>query len=157
MTDDLQRFEQWAAPLIAALSEAQCRRLASDIGRQLKRSTGRRIAQQLNPDGSPFEPRKPRLRDQRGSIRREAMFKKIRSPKYLLLRTNAEEIALGFLGRLARIARVHQEGLTDKPQPGSPDVEYPERQLLGFTDADSDMVRQTIMKHLENATSQPPR
>lgn len=156
MSDDLERFEQWAAPLIAALSDVQCRRLASDIGRQLKRSTSRRIAQQANLDGSPYEPRKPRLRDQRDSIRREAMFKKIRSSKYLLLRTSAEGIALGYLGRLARIARVHQEGLTDKPQPGGPDVEYPERQLLGFTDDDADMVREAIMKHLEHASKSPP-
>lgn len=153
MADDLTRFEQWAAPLIAALSDAQCRRLASDIGRQLKRSTSRRIAQQANLDGSPYEPRKPRLRNQRDSIRREAMFKKIRSPKYLLLRTSAEGIALGYLGRLARIARVHQEGLTDKPQPGGPDVTYPERHLIGWTDDDADMVRDTIMRHLEKSTS----
>lgn len=149
MTDDLTRFEEWAVPLIAGLSSSERRKLASTIGRELKRSTSRRIAQQLNPDGSAFEPRKTQARNKKGAIRR-AMFNKMRTAKFLRVQATSEGVALGFVGRVGRIARVHQYGETDKTQPGGPEVQYPARQLLGMSEDDADRVRETIMKYLKS-------
>ena len=52
------------------------------------------------------------------------------------------------LGRAARIAAIHQYGLADKPSRGANEVRYPRRELLGFTDADLDQVRDTLLAAL---------
>jgi hypothetical protein len=42
------------------------------------------------------------------------MFNKVRTTKYLKTTQDENQLSVGFYGRVARIARVHQEGLTDK-------------------------------------------
>src|SRR5690606_37252548 len=113
------------------------------------RSQAQRIAIQRNPDGSPFAPRKQRkdLRGKRGRIKR-AMFTRLRNTRNLKAKGTADEIAVGFFGRVARIARVHQWGLSDRPGPGAPDVRYPQRVLLGFTQDDIELVRDALTRHL---------
>lgn len=41
-----------------------------------------------------------------------------------------------FTGKVQRIARVHHFGLKDRPNAHAQDVQYAERQLLGFSQAD---------------------
>jgi phage virion morphogenesis protein len=151
MADDLHALETWAGPLLAKLTRSEIRRLAAEIARDLRRSQQRRIAAQQNADGAPFEPRKPqakRLRDQAGALRRGAMFQKLRLAKHLRIATDVEGAVVGFLGRAARIAAVHQFGETDQVQPGGPSVRYPARELLGFSPADIEHVRDQLLHHL---------
>lgn len=147
MSDDLSRLEDWAGVLLAKLAPGERRQLNQRIARDLRRSQQKRIAAQLNPDGTPYAPRKPRLRDKQGRIKRQ-MFARLRQARYLKLQSTAESIAIGFLGRTARIARVHQYGLRDRAERGAPDTRYDRRELLGFTDADLDLIRDRLLEHL---------
>ncbi|MGH8076836.1 MAG: phage virion morphogenesis protein [Lysobacter sp.] len=147
--DELTQLEQWAGPLLAKLQPGERRTLARAIGVELRRSQQQRIAQQRGPDGSAYAPRKRKkqLRDKAGRIKRDAMFAKIRQAGHLKLKTDADQIAIGFTGRVARIARVHQEGLVDRVSRGGLTVRYERRQLLGFTAAERERIRDLLMTH----------
>lgn len=148
--DDLQQLEQWAAPLLERLQPGARRALARELGVILRRSQQQRIAQQRNPDGSAYAPRKreKRLRDKAGRIKRGAMFEKIRLPKHLRVHTDASGVWVGFTGRVARIARVHQEGDRDYVNSQGLMVLYERRRLLGFSTADREMIRERLIEHL---------
>lgn len=148
---DLEQLEHWAAPLLAKLQAGERRALARRIGIELRKSQQQRIAAQQNPDGSKFAPRKPQakgLRARAGEIRRGAMFTKIRQARFLTVKADASQISIGFFGRVSRIARVHQEGLSDRPSRTAQPVRYERRELLGFTDRDREMIRDALLKHL---------
>lgn len=145
---DLRDLEEWAAPLLAKLSPNERRKLARTIGQRLRQSQRARIAAQQNPDGSPFAPRKPQNRNRRGSVRRRAMFSKIRQARHLRVVVTAAGVEVGFSGRVAQIARIHQYGLRDRLGRDGPNVQYPQRELLGFTDADRNLVRDLLIDYL---------
>jgi phage virion morphogenesis protein len=147
--DELRALEDWAGALLAKLEPKQRRQLNQDIARKLRRSQQQRIAAQRNPDGTPYAPRKARqpLRSKRGRVKQK-MFTKLRQARYLKLQSDASSIALGFLARTARLARVHQYGLRDRPGRNSPDVQYSRRELLGFASSDLEMIRDELLDHL---------
>ena len=149
---ELDAIESWAGHLLAKL-EAPARRAAlRDIARELRRSQQARIAQQMNPDGTAYEARKPRakkhLRDKAGRIRRKAMFAKLRQARYLRSESDAMGLAIGFAGRIARVARVHQFGERARVAPGGPEYKYPARVLLGFSDSDREIIRNMLHAHI---------
>ena len=146
---DLSALEDWAGALLSRIAPSERRKLAHDIARELRKSQQQRIAAQRNPDGSAYAPRKPRknLRGKVGFVRR-GMFAKLRQAKHLKLQASPDDLALAFLGRTARLARVHQYGLRDRPERGQADVQYDRRELLGFTDADLDLIRDSLLEHL---------
>lgn len=139
--------------LIAALGPAQRRALAREIAAELRRRNAGRIAAQLNPDGTPYAPKKPRLRAQAGGIRRRAMFSRLRTTRFLKVESSADAAVVAIAGRAARIARVHQDGLLDRVAPGGPEVRYAVRRLLGFSDADIDAVAGLSIDHFARAAS----
>ena len=148
MTDNLHALEDWAGALLARLEPGARRQLNQQIGRELRRSQQQRVASQRNPDGTAYAPRKPRkLRGKVGRIKRQ-MFSKLRQARHLKLRSTADAIAVSFMGRVARIARVHQYGLRDRPERGQAEVQYERRELLGFTDADLELIRDQLLQHL---------
>lgn len=148
MTGNLNALEDWSGALLAKLSPGERRKLANSVGRELRRNQQRRITTQRNPDGTPYAARKPRqLRGKAGRIKRK-MFARLRQARYLRLQSTANAIAIGFSGRVSRIARIHQYGLRDRPGRGQADVQYERRELLGFTDADLDMIRDQLLNHL---------
>lgn len=133
--------------LLTALSPAERRRLARDIAMELRRSNQRRIAAQQNPDGTPYAPRKPRLRARGGRIRR-AMFARLRTTRYLRVQSTANAALVTISGRVARISRVHQYGLTDRVAPRGPQYRYPARRILGHSEADRHAIAERIIDHL---------
>ena len=145
--DELQQLEGWVGPLLAKLQPAARRRLARSVGTALRRSQAQRIRDQRNPDGSDYAPRK---RAQAGQIKRRAdrMFQGLTKAKHLKVEASEQAVAVGFLGRVARIARVHQEGLSDRVTAGGPTVRYERRELLGFTDAERQTIRDLLLEHL---------
>lgn len=148
MSNDLRALEDWAGAILVKLGPTERRRLTQSIARDLRRSQQQRIASQRNPDGSAYAPRKPRkLRSKAGRIRRK-MFAKLRTARHLKLQSNAERIAIGFLGRTARLARVHQYGLRDRAGRNAPQVQYSQRELLGFSDAELQHIRDQLLAHL---------
>ncbi|NWB16893.1 phage virion morphogenesis protein [Pseudomonas sp. D6002] len=152
MANNLEALETWAAVLLARLEPGERSKLARSIGQELRRSQQKRVVAQENPDGTKFAPRKKRdLRGKQGRIRRKlAMFQKLRTVKYLKARGDSNGITVGFTGRIAKIARVHQYGLKDRAERGAPDVRYDQREVLGFTDADLDLIRDGLLDHIKN-------
>lgn len=148
MDDELTRLETWATPLLAKLGPQQRSKVARSIARGLRRNQAQRIAQQQNPDGSAFEPRKPRLREKKGRIRRTAMFGKLRTAKFMRVKYNPDSAGVEFAARVQRIARVHQDGGSDRVSRNGPRVRYPQRQLLGFSREDLRLIQNLLVNHL---------
>ncbi|MFC3549456.1 phage virion morphogenesis protein [Lysobacter cavernae] len=146
--DDLQQLETWVAPLLAKLQPGARRALARKVGIALRRSQHQRVGEQRNPDGSAFLPRKRTLKAGRIKSRKLKMFRRIAKTDYLKAQATEHDVTVGFYGRIARIARVHQEGLADRVSRGGPTVRYERRQLLGFTDVDLRMISDLLIEHL---------
>ncbi|WP_409303279.1 phage virion morphogenesis protein [Pseudomonas sp. KCJK8993] len=147
---ELEALEDWAAVLLGRLQPSARNKLARSIGQALRRSQQQRIIAQRNPDGSKYAPRKQRnLRGKQGRIKRKVkMFQRLRTASFLKVQGDGRAISVGFTGRVARIARVHQYGLRDRAEPGAPDVKYEQREVLGFTDADLDLIRDQLLSYL---------
>lgn len=153
MADDLIQLETWAASLLVKIAPQARRTLATSIARALRRSQQERIAKQVAPDGTAYAARKnqgDRLRDKRGQIRRKqgAMFVKLRTARWLKANATADGAEVGFVGRVARLARVHQEGLADRTSPGGKMIRYPSRPLLGFSERDRALIRDLLLEQL---------
>lgn len=150
VTNRLETLEDWATGLLGQIEPASRNKLARSIGQALRRSQQQRIIAQRNPDGSKYAPRKQRnLRGKQGRVKRKVqMFQKLRTASYLRVQGDGNAIAVGFAGRIARIARVHQYGLKDRAERGAPDVKYERRELLGLTDNDIDLIRDELLAHL---------
>ena len=155
MNDDLHALEAWVGALLAQLQPGQRRIVTRRIAQDLRRSQAQRIASQQAPDGAPYAARKQRknLRGKKGRIKRQkaAMFQKIRTQKNLKIEQDENQLSVGFFGRVARIARVHQEGLTDKVAKKGPAYLYPARPLLGFSVSDQTLIRESLLRHIDVA------
>ena len=64
--------------------------------------------------------------------------------------SNADSIDIGFAGRIARIARVHQYGLRDRADKNAPSVQYAKRELLGLTENEMTNITSLLEKHISN-------
>lgn len=145
---DFKPFDDKLAGLLSSLSPAGRRKLAGDIAKELRKSQQQRIKQQKAPDGSPYQARKRQpLRAKKGRIKR-AMFQKLRTSRYMKASGRENSAVVEFTGKVQRIARVHQYGLKDRPNPHAQEVQYAERQILGFNSADNQLVERLIIKHL---------
>lgn len=145
---DFKPFDNQLEGLLAALSPAGRRKLAGEIAKQLRTAQQQRIKQQKAPDGSPYQARKRQpLTAKKGRIKR-AMFQKLRTNRYMKASGRENGAVVEFTGNVQRIARVHQYGLKDRPNVHAQDVQYAERQLLGFSQADKQLVETLTIKHL---------
>ncbi|MGC3932852.1 phage virion morphogenesis protein [Pseudomonas atacamensis] len=150
MTNKLEALEDWAAVLLGQLEPASRNKLARSVGQALRRSQQQRIIAQQNPDGSKYAPRKHRnLRGKQGRIKLKVkMFQKLRTASFLKVKGDGNAISVAFTGRIARIARVHQFGLKDRAIPEAPYIQYEQRQLLGFSDADIELIKDLLLGYL---------
>ena len=146
--DDLSRLENWVEPLLQQITPAARKRLAKKIGTQLRRSQQQRIKAQQNPDGTRYAPR--RAQQKSGAINRKAMFIKLKRAKYFKVKANADKLSVGFFGRVAIIAQVHQQGLRDKAHKNARSIRYKKRELLGFTARDKDLILDGLLDHLSD-------
>ncbi|EGT4306141.1 phage virion morphogenesis protein [Cronobacter sakazakii] len=148
--NDFKPFDDKLSALIASLSPAGRRRMASDIAKKLRQRQQRRIKSQKAPDGTPYAARKKQpIRAKNGRIKRE-MFAKLRTSRFLKAKGSDSEAAIEFAGKVQRMVKVHHYGLKDKPGPKSQAVEYPARQLLGFSDDDRRIVEDVIISYLSD-------
>ncbi|EMG9650131.1 MULTISPECIES: phage virion morphogenesis protein [Enterobacter] len=146
---DFKPFDNQLAGLLAALSPSGRRKLAGEIAKQLRTAQQQRIKQQKAPDGSPYQARKRQpLRAKKGRIKR-AMFQKLRTNRYMKASGRENGAVVEFTGKVQRIARVHQYGLKDRPNPHSRDVQYPERQLMGISSRDKRLIEVLVLEYLE--------
>ncbi|HED5661035.1 TPA: phage virion morphogenesis protein [Enterobacter cloacae] len=145
---EFKPFDDRLNGLIAALSPAARRKLAGEIAMELRKSQQQRIKLQKAPDGSPYQARKRQpLRAKTGRIKR-AMFKKLRTSRYMKATGRENSAVVEFTGKVQRIARVHQYGLKDRPNADAQEVQYAERQLLGFSQSDKQALQKTIINSL---------
>ncbi|MFZ6875367.1 phage virion morphogenesis protein [Undibacterium sp. Di27W] len=152
MADDLKALEQWASVLLAQLDPSNRRKISLKVAQDLRRSQQQRIKAQMTPEGIQYTPRKPRkdLRHKKDRIKKQraAMFAKLRKNIHLKVKADSNEIAVGFFGRVARIARVHQFGLNDRVTNYGPEIKYETRQLLGFSNVDRELIKDALTRYL---------
>lgn len=122
---DLSGLEPWLADALARLRPVRRTAAMRQIAALMRRRNLARIRAQENADGSAYEARK------KGS---QPMFRKLRNR--LRMRADANSAAVGFTSRDARLARVHQFGLSSPVVPKGAKHAYPVRELLGITDDD---------------------
>ncbi|GAE48745.1 phage virion morphogenesis protein [Xanthomonas arboricola] len=146
--DELTALETWAAPLLTRLKPGERRTLSRKIGTELRRSQSQRIGKQQAPDGTHYTPRKQQLRHKSDRIKRAKMFAKLRQAKYLKVSASPNAVSVGFMGRVSRIARVHQEGRVDQVRRHGPMVRFAARPLIGWNSEDRLRVQLLIAEHL---------
>ena len=140
----LHELDAYLAGLLSKLEAPQRRALARAVAVELRRRQSDRIAAQRNPDGTPYEPRKPQLRHKRGSVRR-TMFTRLRMARYMRIEADANMAAVTFAGTVLRIATVHHFGLRDRVNKNGLTAKYPSRELLGLDDGDIRLVTETVL------------
>ncbi len=132
--------------LMAALSPAGRRKIGLKLGQLLRKENQRRIAANVAPDGSAFEPRKP----QSGKKNlRTKMFGKLRQSSHIRIKAGSDEVRIEFKSRAGQIAAVHHFGLRDKiSDKVKKTVRYPARPLLGFSKDDLEAMEALILDHV---------
>ena len=88
-----------------------------------------------------------RLR-RRGNLRRKAMFRRLATARLLRSGEDDHSFWVGFTGRAAEVARIHHEGLRDRPSLRARPIPYPRRPLVGITDADRQALLDLLFAHL---------
>lgn len=143
--NEFKPFDDKLAGLIASLSPASRRKMAAEIAKRLRTSQQQHIKRQQAPDCTPYARRKRQpLRGKKGRVER-AMLTKLRTNRYMQASGSANEVKVEFIGRVQRIARVHHEGLRDRPNRHSQEVQYEVRALLGANSEDRRIVEGGII------------
>ncbi|MCS6160711.1 phage virion morphogenesis protein [Shewanella baltica] len=148
-TDDLNHLNELFDGLIQQLSPAARKQLSRDIARRLRATQAQRIKQNIAPDGSAFEARKPQptWAKRLGAIKLKLMFQKIIRQKYLKPEYSSEAASVGFTGFISRVATEHQYGLRGRINERI-SIRYTQRELLGLTQNEMNMIEAVIIRHL---------
>lgn len=145
--NSLEDLTAWAGALLHKLDAGERRTLLRAVANELRRRQTVRIAEQRNPEGSAYEPRKPRLRQRAGRVRR-AMFMRLRTSRFMKAHSDADSAAVSFIGRAERIAAVHQFGLRDRVNKGGLEIQYAKRELLGYSEGDVERLADMVIAHI---------
>ncbi|HHQ6614110.1 TPA: phage virion morphogenesis protein [Serratia fonticola] len=144
---ELKPFDDKLAALIASLSPASRRKMAAEIAKQLRASQQQRIKRQQAPSGTPYASRRQPVRGKKGRVKR-AMFAKLRTNRYMKAKGSNDDAVVEFVGRVQRMARVHQDGLRDRPNCSSKEVRYEKRELLGFNKLNSNEIEDIVVSYI---------
>lgn len=146
----LQLFDDRLSALINNLSPAARKEMARTIAKKLRASQQQNIKSQRAPDGTPFKPRRAEAaRNKKGRVKRE-MFAKLRTAKYMKATATDSEAAVGFVGKVQRMARIHHYGLRDRPARKGREVQYEQRSLLGISKSDYYFIENTLTNYFNN-------
>lgn len=145
--DNIHQVEDWLNALLEKLNPAERRKLMRDVATKLRQQQQQNIRMQKNPDGSGFEPRKASGRAKQGRVKGQ-MFRKLRTARYMKMRTTADTAEVGFDAKAQRIARVHHYGLRDRVRKGGPEVVYVCRELLGIGYASEKFIIDILIEKL---------
>jgi phage virion morphogenesis protein len=148
----LEALEPWLEAVMNRLKPGERVQLSRKIGQMLRARNAKRIAGNVQPDGSPMEPRKPR-RDRRGKLRKSRqgkMFRQTGKVRNLKVRAFPDRVEIAFAPAVSGTAAVHHFGLMDKVEktPTAPKVRYPARHLLGIPAEDREAVMDAALKWL---------
>lgn len=156
--EDLHRFEEWFGRIIAGLSPESRRRASLKLGQALRRANLQRIAENVDPDGAPFERRKPRL-DRRGRLRKRAgkkMFRGMGMLRNWKLAADAEGFEItpvnGLIDRIAAVSQFGETATVGRLRDGRLiRHRYAVRRLLGFSPDDELTVNDVAADLIEQA------
>lgn len=156
MANDLARLEEWFGQILAGMEPAQRRKATLKLGRLLRRSNLARIGANVDPDGAPFAPRKPR-RDLKGRLRQKArgkMFKGLRKLAKWRIDAAPDGVEIKPVTNTAdRVGSVSQFGQTvtvGRLRNGRAiRAKYEERRLLGFSREDEGIALEVAGEMLE--------
>lgn len=154
--DDLSRFDSWLGRILQGLEPAQRKKAALKLGRLLRASNLKRIEQNVQPDGTPMEPKKAR-HDRRGRLREKAggkMFEGLRYAKHWRIDADEQGVTLTanspVVDRNASVSQFGETATVGRLRNGSPiRYRYPERRLLGFAAEDHSLALQVASEMLE--------
>lgn len=149
MTKDFTALDDWVLALLDRLEPQARRTVNRKVAYALRRSQAQRIASQQNPDGTQYQARSKAkgLRTKKGSIKRKAMFARLRTQRFLKVGADADGLEVGFRGRAAYIAEAHQFGSQRRDRRGRVFV-TPRRELLGLTDREIQIIIDTYLEQL---------
>ena len=82
----------------------------------------------------------------KGKSKQTRMFKRLATARYMRAFSNENEAAIFFAPAAANIAAIHQYGLKEKLH--NLDIQYPSRQLLGFSADDTRRIEAAIINFL---------
>lgn len=140
-SDALAGFDEFFGRILAGLTPARRKSASRKLGQALRRANLQRIAQNVQPDGSAMEPRKPR-RDKRGRLKKKQggkMFRQLRQARRWRIdaRPDSVEIMPKTGANVAAIHHFGLEGTVGKDHEGnSIKVRFAQRRLLGFAPGD---------------------
>ncbi len=144
---DFQELDETLSVLLQQLSPQSRQIFTRQVAKELRQRQQKHIQEQKNPDGSPYIPRKNKRQDKHGRIRRK-MFTRLRTARFMKTESNTDEAAVTFAAGVTNLSAVHHYGLRDKVSPDGPTVRYARRQLLGFTDADIEWIKDLALAHI---------
>lgn len=89
----------------------------------------------------------------RGKVRQtsEPMFRGLRSSRWLKAGADTESAWVEFTSRASRFARVHHYGERDQVAPDGPEIDYPQRKLIGFAPSDEALLLNAFIDHAGDA------
>jgi len=141
---ELHEVDAWLAALLSQLEPAARKKMLRDVAHDVRRIQQANITAQRSPDGTAWEPRRVSARSKKGRIRR-GMFAKLKTSKYLKVKTDADAAEVAFIPGVQKLARVHHYGLRDRVSRRGPMVKYAERPLLGVNGDVESTVREALM------------
>lgn len=153
MADDFAKLDNWLQQYAATLSPPARKKLAMAMMRELRRVNAQRIASNVDPEGSKFEPRKPRPGRTKRTPGGKAMFRKLRLARNMKIRADADGGELNFgnpmVGMTAAEHHYGKEGRVGKTRDGRTiSVRYAERRLLGFGPDDLRRIMDAAIDHI---------
>ncbi|WP_367395768.1 phage virion morphogenesis protein [Pantoea sp. Ep11b] len=146
---ELHEVDAWLAALLSQLEPAARKKMLREVARDVRRIQQANITAQRSPDGTAWEPRRVTARSKKGRIRR-GMFAKMKTAKYLKAQASTDAAEVAFVPAVQKLARVHHYGLRDRVSRHGPVVKYAERPLLGVNDDVESMVRQILLRFLND-------
>ncbi len=163
-TDPFAPLDQRIDGLLDGIEPGSRRKLGMAIATDLRAANARRIKANVTPEGAAMAPRKTkpsgnartrRLRDaatrQKKSVKMGRMFQRAAGPSILRREASEDEARVGYPGALARVMAVHHFGLrnTVTRDPGSPEVTYATRPVIGLNEADRTRIFDKVVASLD--------
>lgn len=146
--EGLDALAPWLGGVLQKMAPGERLGLTRKIGKALRDANAARIRDNVQPDGTPMQPRKAK-RDKRGRLRKRKgrMFPKTSLARNLRAFARPDEIEVAFRPLVAGTAAIHHHGITapvDPRIPNSIEIRYPARPLLGFAPADLELIDQEV-------------
>lgn len=111
-----------------------------------------RIARHIPLEGGSVDPGAldGSLWNERGKLKAvgRKMFLKLKTGRNLRAGADTRAAWVSFISRAQRLASVHHYGLRDRVAKNGPEVDYPQRQLLGYSQADQEALLDMLLQHV---------